>query len=127
MGGFQVLSEESCSVGSCVSGSEEGVLPSGEQAGRMETGREKSQTRTWIFQEPSSHSWRGKGFRSCIHREGGHHGPSTHDFRPLQVPIRVSEQSLRQSGLESPGLTLEAKQVVGHLSPQNLERDRSKQ
>ncbi|XP_036197779.1 kinesin-like protein KIF18B isoform X1 [Myotis myotis] len=44
-----------------------------------------------------------------------------------EVPIRVSEQSLRQSGLESPGLTLEAKQVVGHLSPQNLERDHSKQ
>uniref|UniRef100_G1PK19 Kinesin-like protein n=1 Tax=Myotis lucifugus TaxID=59463 RepID=G1PK19_MYOLU len=44
-----------------------------------------------------------------------------------RVPIRVSEQSLRQSRVESPGLTLEAKQVVGHLSPQNLERDRYKQ
>ncbi|XP_014393244.1 PREDICTED: kinesin-like protein KIF18B [Myotis brandtii] len=44
-----------------------------------------------------------------------------------EVPIRVSEQSLRRSRLESPGLTLEAKQVVGHLSPQNLERDRYKQ
>ncbi|XP_054565479.1 kinesin-like protein KIF18B [Eptesicus fuscus] len=44
-----------------------------------------------------------------------------------EVPVQVSGPSLRQSLLESPGLTLEAKQVVGHLSPQNLERDRSKQ
>ncbi|KAM7068831.1 kinesin-like protein KIF18B isoform 1-T2 [Molossus nigricans] len=44
-----------------------------------------------------------------------------------EVPIQVPEQSLRQSLLESPGLTLEPKQVIDCLSPQNLGRDHSKQ
>ncbi|XP_016057558.1 PREDICTED: kinesin-like protein KIF18B [Miniopterus natalensis] len=44
-----------------------------------------------------------------------------------EVPIQAPEQSLLQSLPESSDLTLEPKQVMGHLSPQHLERDHFKQ
>lgn len=69
----------------------------------------------------------GKGFRSRLHREAGHPGPSTCDVLPFQVPVQVPEQSFRQSLPASPDPILEPKQVGGRLSPQNLEGDHSKQ
>ncbi|XP_077921960.1 kinesin-like protein KIF18B isoform X2 [Halichoerus grypus] len=44
-----------------------------------------------------------------------------------QVPIQVPEQTLRHSLPRSPGLSLQPKPDVGCLSPQNLDRDHSKQ
>nr|XP_035972707.1 kinesin-like protein KIF18B isoform X1 [Halichoerus grypus] len=44
-----------------------------------------------------------------------------------EVPIQVPEQTLRHSLPRSPGLSLQPKPDVGCLSPQNLDRDHSKQ
>ncbi|XP_021537408.2 LOW QUALITY PROTEIN: kinesin-like protein KIF18B [Neomonachus schauinslandi] len=44
-----------------------------------------------------------------------------------EVPIQVPEQTLRHSLPRSPGLSLQPKPDVGYLSPQNLDRDHSKQ
>ncbi|XP_006735934.1 kinesin-like protein KIF18B [Leptonychotes weddellii] len=44
-----------------------------------------------------------------------------------EVPIQVPEQILRHSLPRSPGLSLQPKPDVGCLSPQNLDRDHSKQ
>lgn len=127
IGGFRVLSEESYSVGACVSGNEEGVLLSGGQAGRMETGRKERQARTGPSRSCHPLSQRERILEAAYLGREVVTDPLPDDFLPLQVPVLVSAQSPRQSLLESPGLALEAKQVMGHLSPQDLERGRSRQ
>ncbi|XP_066119519.1 kinesin-like protein KIF18B isoform X1 [Saccopteryx bilineata] len=54
--------------------------------------------------------------------------PEEKDKDPAEeVPIQVPELSLRQSLPECPDLTLEPARVMDRISPQNLERDHSKQ
>ncbi|XP_014644581.1 PREDICTED: kinesin-like protein KIF18B [Ceratotherium simum simum] len=54
--------------------------------------------------------------------------PEDKDKGPAkEVPSQVPEQNLRHPQPGSPGLTLQPKPDVGHLSPQNLSRDHSKQ
>ncbi|XP_037348387.1 kinesin-like protein KIF18B [Talpa occidentalis] len=54
--------------------------------------------------------------------------PENKDESPVQeVPTQEPEQTLRHPLAGSPGQTPQPRTIVGHLSPQNLDGDRSKQ
>ncbi|KAI6049348.1 KIF18B [Marmota monax] len=53
--------------------------------------------------------------------------PEDKDEDPTEVPTQTLEQNLRPPLSESVGLTPQPKPVASHLSPQNLDGDRSKQ